>query len=807
MRTEKGSTLAIDGAGSALHLSSLRIDRIAAHATLAGDAGRLDATVHGVHAGPRSIANLTLATQFTLGDHPRADLQIHGTTGRALPATTATISAHYAAGRVRGDLTATVLGQRFDGSFALPASPTGGGPIAGRARFDAEVARLPVALLALFPPALLAVRSGHVSGSLSLGGTWRRPLLSVQASGRDLAGAHFDHLDLTLSGTCDAAAAHARARVTLRGMPLANLRATAALSSLAPTGTSLLSRWREIPIEVAGEVPGYPLALVPEVAQRIGGVVEGTLALSGTPGHPTGRASLHVTGLHLGEVQFDRFAAELRMSQSGATVKIDAAARTGKVLLTADLPLAATAPWHLEAHAVEFPLDLHALPLSGLRSAQGTINAELLVSGTRAQPILTGLFRARQGVIGFGESSFPYDHGVVDLTLTGERLTLRELSFSAAGGTFAASGAGRLSGLRPVAFEGLAHFKNYPVALKGVNGWLTANLDLHVQTEDAGLSGRVVVKDGLLRLADLSRVRSVQSTAMPPGVHYVDAAGKREAAARQVAVKLAQVKVVKLEKLAQVAAAVAAADPNAAPEATLAVIIPGPFRVEGKEVHATLKGELHIQHIQNDPRISGVIESTTGYVDLLGRRYELELLNVDFDGSPMPDPQLDVRITRESDVTVVVEVQGAASHPDVIFSSIPPTYSEEQVMAMILSGSPSATDAGSESLDDRVAGALSGTFVGQLKDQLLPTLPIDVIKVDLATNSRGQEDTRFEVGKYLTESIYVSYVHQLGAVLGLRRLNRNQLQLEYRFARHFEVETSYGDNGVGALDLYWDHRF
>src|SRR5207248_3301657 len=130
----------------------------------------------------------------------------------------------------------------------------------------------------------------------------------------------------------------------------------------------------------------------------------------------------------------------------------------------------------------------------------------------------------------------------------------------------------------------------------------------------------------------------------------------------------ATLKVKEAEEAIAKAAARAAANPNVQPDATLTIKIPGPFRVEGKEVHATLKGELQIDRIQSEPRISGVIESTGGTVDLLGRPYELEMLNVDFDGGPVPDPQLDVRITRNTDVTVVIEVQGAASNPDVIFS-------------------------------------------------------------------------------------------------------------------------------------------
>ena len=128
-------------------------------------------------------------------------------------------------------------------------------------------------------------------------------------------------------------------------------------------------------------------------------------------------------------------------------------------------------------------------------------------------------------------------------------------------------------------------------------------------------------------------------------------------------------------------------------------------------------------------------------------------------------------------------------------------------MAIILSGSPSSPHAGAESLDTTVQSALSGSFVGQLKDQLVPILPVDVIKVDADPTSLNPDDMRFEAGKYITDSIYLSYIHQLGTVLGFKRLNRNQLQLEYRFARQFALQSYFGDGGVGAIDLYWNHHF
>src|SRR5262249_38960590 len=162
---------------------------------------------------------------------------------------------------------------------------------------------------------------------------------------------------------------------------------------------------------------------------------------------------------------------------------------------------------------------------------------------------------------------------------------------------------------------------------------------------------------------------------------------------------------------------------------------------------------------------------------------------------------LDIRITREiTDAVIAVEVRGTTSKPKVSFASDPPIYTEPQIIGIVVSGDPGATRVSDRSLDQKVVGALSGIIVGKLKDQIAPGLPIDVLKVDVGDS--GYTDlvsTRVEVGKYITEQIYVSYVHQFGALqLGTRRLNANEASVEWRFKRHFEINTMFGDAGVGA---------
>jgi translocation and assembly module TamB len=301
------------------------------------------------------------------------------------------------------------------------------------------------------------------------------------------------------------------------------------------------------------------------------------------------------------------------------------------------------------------------------------------------------------------------------------------------------------------------------------------------------MAGRLTVRDGTARLPSIAGGRKLQSVGPLKDVVFVDAAAARQAAAKR-----------------------AAARGGGGLHAQLTARLPGPFHVRSKEVNADLKGDLTVEIVGPVTRISGAIESLGGWADLLGRRYQLERARLGFDGSPELDPALDIRATREvSDATIVIEVHGTARQPQLVFSSEPPIYDTSQVVAIVVSGDPGTERVSDRSLDQKVVGALSGAIVGKIKDQIAPQLPIDVLKVDVAgSDGFGLGQTRIELGKYVTESIYVSYVHQFGQpITGTRRINSNQAQIEYRFKRRYVVQTMFGDAGVGAIDFFWTLRY
>ena len=68
----------------------------------------------------------------------------------------------------------------------------------------------------------------------------------------------------------------------------------------------------------------------------------------------------------------------------------------------------------------------------------------------------------------------------------------------------------------------------------------------------------------------------------------------------------------------------------------------------------------------------------------------------------------------------------------------------------------------------------------------------------------GALATRVEVGKNLTDRVYVGYSRIFGAG---ENENSNEGRFEYRMSRRWVLQSEYGDAGVGGFDLMWTTRY
>src|SRR5690606_35638033 len=141
--------------------------------------------------------------------------------------------------------------------------------------------------------------------------------------------------------------------------------------------------------------------------------------------------------------------------------------------------------------------------------------------------------------------------------------------------------------------------------------------------------------------------------------------------------------------------------------------------------------------------VTGAIVASTGYVELFGRRYQVQRAVVSFGGTSggVPDPALDILLAHEfSTLTLFLQVQGTASEPELELGSEPGVYDDATLLSFVLGAdpdSPAGAGDAAPGVRDRAVGVASGLLMGQVQDLIQQVLPvdIDVFRVELAEAS------------------------------------------------------------------------
>jgi autotransporter translocation and assembly factor TamB len=340
---------------------------------------------------------------------------------------------------------------------------------------------------------------------------------------------------------------------------------------------------------------------------------------------------------------------------------------------------------------------------------------------------------------------------------------------------------------------------NFPVAAGAVGMWLDTKVEVVGRASDDTLRVKVNIPSGTVRLPKLMSGSDSDTQALGPleDVRFVDAAAR--AAAAELEASAAK---------QSAAESSPGSPPPLLPSRTLVrVELPKAFVVTGPEVKTSVGGQLNAElgklHPEG-PVLTGEIQTLGGSVEILSRRYQLERAQVSLSGEVPPNPLLNVLISRKlDDATIYIQVGGTVRKPSITFRSDPAIYDQAQVIGMVLSGSRGG------SIQQQALGALSGLLVGKLKDSFGKAVPVDVIKLDVGGNdASGANQSSLEIGKYLRDNLYLSYTHRFGSPSTiLRRLNNDQVCLEWYFLPDYQINLMAGDQGVGTLNLYWTKRF
>ncbi|MGE3768613.1 MAG: translocation/assembly module TamB domain-containing protein, partial [Kofleriaceae bacterium] len=206
--------------------------------------------------------------------------------------------------------------------------------------------------------------------------------------------------------------------------------------------------------------------------------------------------------------------------------------------------------------------------------------------------------------------------------------------------------------------------------------------------------------------------------------------------------------------------------------------------------------------------MDGEILIDRGETEILGRKYDVELGQIGFDGTI--DPIFDLKLSHEFEqegVTTYVRFAGRLSEIDTLepeFTSDPGTYSQSSLFGFFLGGTPGA-DTGDQGQDALSAAgqAAASSIASAFVRRKLTRNRLDVLRCDPETSTTGRSCI---AGKYFGKRDQLFF----GGVVHLaprQDENQTELRLEYRFRNGIQFELSGGDRGIFGGDFLRRRRF
>lgn len=494
-------------------------------------------------------------------------------------------------------------------------------------------------------------------------------------------------------------------------------------------------RFESIPLALSG------LLTTPSVM----GALDGAITLGGTLLLPTIDASLKISGAQL-DLETTQAIAPLEATLNArlAAGSLDASfAAEMKDTLTVNAQ--GNLPLQIQLHPAKYELPTKA-PLSG-SVAYTVFSAPLLLAlgvvEHQLEATLTGKFTATGSLDALQASGDAYvQEGRYTNSLAGTHLENLNLHIAADGnalrlekctanagkeGTLTANGELQLLAAQQFPFSIKTEFNNAEfVQLSYLNGRVNGTLDIQGDLSGADVVGNLVVGPVYASMPD-------QLPVSEPTVLDI--------------VEVKDGEIVKEET---------AASGKSLPRVKLDIQcdIPSRVYVRAPVLDSEWGGNLHIGGVLTEPKVEGRIAVLRGYLDFLGRRFQLRDSAFSFPGGAPTDLWLDMRAVAETPtLSSQLRLSGKLSEVKLELTSEPP-LPQDEVLAQVLFGRDLSRISPVQAIQlARVAAMFNKGLAGMQFFSGTVGLP-GIDRIDIRTGERADE-TVVGLGKYLTDSVYV----------------------------------------------------
>ncbi|WP_374359560.1 translocation/assembly module TamB domain-containing protein [Pseudoduganella danionis] len=232
------------------------------------------------------------------------------------------------------------------------------------------------------------------------------------------------------------------------------------------------------------------------------------------------------------------------------------------------------------------------------------------------------------------------------------------------------------------------------------------------------------------------------------------------------------------------------------------------FSLKGKGLNAQLAGTLRIRVSERRaPRVQGSIRVVSGTYAAYGKQLSIERGVINFSGA-YDNPGLNILAVRhgpegealsETNVEAGVEVRGTALAPVAKLVSTPNVSDSDKLAWLVLGHGIDSTGGNDMALLSTAAGALFGGGQGRLANALgVDELGVKQAAGTAAGSATGLQSTVVTVGKRLSARAYLSFEQGAGTATSL-------VKLKYKLNPRITLQFQTGTNN--ALDVLYNWAF
>lgn len=383
-----------------------------------------------------------------------------------------------------------------------------------------------------------------------------------------------------------------------------------------------------------------------------------------------------------------------------------------------------------------------------LANVQGAAEANVEVTGTLAEPQITGMAQLRQLAAEVPRVGIKLHDGELQASMSPGNAIKLSGKVGSGRGRVTLDGATTAAGVLNVKVQG----KDFQAAdIPGANVIIAPDLTFERSPERMLLGGTVTVPKAQIDLTKLPKQEG--GTQASPDVVVIDDESVVE---KSRSVPL---------------------------EAHVTVILGKDVTLVGYGLNAKVEGQLVVHEKQGEETTGNGEIRLSGTYKAYGQDLTIEQGRLLFAGQPITDPQVNLVATRTVEaVKAKLTVSGSAKRPQLEVSA-DPTMSQTQALSYLIAGKPlDEVGSGEGDLVQSAARSLGGAAGNLLAKGLGKRLGISEIGIQDSDQIGG---SAFTVGQYLSPRLYLSYgvgLFEPGQVVTLR----------YRISEKVSLEASQG---------------